>query len=136
MINIDTDTLKQLSAAAQTASNELEDAMALLMQVTTHEDWGCQEKVSINQLIDQNRSSISTLRDDTSRFTQAVEQVTEEFVQKESGISSLFESVESVLQAILSTPCETVHTGTWGGETSPIPIVDAGSLFETMGKES
>ena len=112
MIYIDTDTLKQLSHAARAATQELESAENLLRQVTSHWDWGCEEKVRINEYIDSNRSSIIKLRGDAANFTKAVEEVTNEFVQSETGISNLFGGVDGVLSRILSVPAEVVHMGT------------------------
>ena len=136
MIQIDTDVLRQLSNAARNASEELEEVAGLLLQITSHWDWGCQEKVEINEYIEANRSIISRLRQDSAHFTQVVEQVTAEFVQVETGISSLFEGVDSAISKILATPSEMVNiaeaalgtgmnTGSWNGAVSQIPVVDA-----------
>lgn len=141
MIQIDTDVLQDLSRAARTASEELESAAGLLLQITSHWDWGCQEKVDINRLIEINRSSISRLRQDSAQFTNAVQQVTNEFVQVESGISSLFEGVEGALGKILSVPAIAVHivtdavsTSAHTGGIEQIPMTDASSILNDLGK--
>lgn len=112
MIYIDTDTLKQLSHAAKSATEELINAENLLRQVTAHWDWGCEEKVQINNYIETNRNSIIKLRSDAASFTKVIEEITEEFVESESGIANLFGSVDNVLSRIISIPAEVVNMGT------------------------
>lgn len=123
MINIDTDILKQLSSAAKSANEELESASQILNQITTHRDWGCRERVTINAAIEENRKRMRALKEASNSFTAALSQVSEEFVQTESGIGEMFERVEELLGKIISIPAQTVAAS--AGSVQPsIPVSD------------
>ena len=109
MINIDTDNLKQASTAASSASDSLNDAAGLLLQITQHTDWVCPNRDKINEYIKTNRSLITDLLADAKSFDAAIQSVTDEFVSQESQISNLFEEVEELLANVLN-----VNTGTAG----------------------
>ena len=109
MINIDTDILKQASSAASSASDALNDAAGLLLQITQHNDWVCPNRDKINEYIRTNRQLMVNLLDDAKAFDKAIQEVTDEFVSQESQISNLFNEVEELLANILN-----VNTGTAG----------------------
>ena len=109
MINIDTDTLKQCSTAAKSATDQLNDAANIIMQITTHQDWECPNKDKINNYISTNRQLISQLVQDAANFDAVIKTVTDEFVQQESQISSMFEEIEELLASVLNVA--TVSTG-------------------------
>lgn len=113
MINIDTDNLKQASAAASSASDSLNDAAGLLLQITQHTDWVCPNRDKINEYIRTNRSLISDLLADAKSFDAAIQAVTDEFVAEESRINNLFEEVEELLANVLN-----VNTGAAGSISS------------------
>lgn len=138
MILIDTEVIKQLSAAAQSATAELESASQILSQITTHNDWGCKERETINAYIINNRKKMQDLMESSKNFTGALGQIAEEFVNTENSISDMFAGVENILRPILSIPvattCKTpdirigesiaggsgpINTGNWGGTYNP-----------------
>lgn len=114
MISVDTDVLKQLAQASQNANQELEAASQLLNQVTAHNDWGCKERVTINNYIQNSRTKMQALMESSRSFSSVMTQVMEEFVKTESGISDMFETVESWISKIISI---TVPAG--GVSTTP-----------------
>lgn len=112
MIVIDTDVLKGLSEAARSAEAQLAEAAQLLNQITEHHDWGCKERVVINEKISRIRSQIGKLFQDSQSFTSVLGQISDEFVSEENSISQMFEGVESLIGNILSVP---VETGSFSG---------------------
>lgn len=109
MINIDTDNLKQASSAASSASDSLNDAAGLLLQITQHTDWVCPNRDKINEYIRTNRSLMMNLLEDAKSFDKAIQEVTDEFISQESTLSKLFDEVEDLLSGILN-----VNTGIAG----------------------
>ena len=102
MINIDTDTLKQCSSAAKSATDNLNDAANIIMQITTHQDWVCPNKEKINNYILTNRQLMSQLVQDAASFDSTIQTVTDEFVDAEGKISSMFEEIEELLSGVLN----------------------------------
>ncbi len=110
MINIDTDTLKECSSAASNATAQLNDAANIIMQITTHNDWVCANKDKINGYITTNRQFMMQLVQDAKSFDNAIQQVTDSFVEEESKIGSMFEEIEELLAGVLNV--NTISTGT------------------------
>ena len=110
MIRIDTDNLKQASSAASSATAALNDAANIILQITTHQDWVCANKEKINGYITTNRSLISALVADAKSFDNAVQVVTDEFVEQESKIGNMFEEIEEELSKIMNV--NTAQSGT------------------------
>ena len=102
MINIDTDTLKQCSSAAKSATDNLNDAANIIMQITTHQDWVCANKEKINNYILTNRQLMNQLVQDAASFDSTIQTVTDQFVEEESKISNLFEEIEELLSGVLN----------------------------------
>lgn len=108
MISIDTDALIQAAQAARSAASQLQTASELLNRITTHDDWGCRERVTINEYIQSSRNMMNHLEISVMSFMDIITQVAREFVEAECGISDMFEGVESLLGNILSTGAGTV----------------------------
>lgn len=113
MINIDTDTLKQCSSAAKSATDNLNDAANIIMQITTHQDWVCANKEKINNYILTNRQLMNQLVQDAASFDSTIQTVTDQFVEEESKISNLFEEIEELLSGVLNVA--TVSAGSITG---------------------
>lgn len=102
MISIDTDALVQAAQAARSAAAQLQTASELLNRITTHDDWGCRERLIINEYIQSSRNMLNHLEFSAMSFTDIITQVAQGFVEAECGISDMFEGVESLLGNILS----------------------------------
>lgn len=102
MIQIDTDVLKELAVTAKSAANELESATQLLNQITTHNDWGCKERVVINEAIQKIKNNMKVLRESSDGFMNAAIHIAEEFVQTERKIPEMFEGLEALIGEILN----------------------------------
>lgn len=108
----DVEAVTQMTAACQTANNELQKAQDLLQEIKSHNDWGCKEKNTINDLVDDAKKTIRQLCESQSGFLQAVKAAEGELTGAEKSISGLFGGVESLLAKILSIPVkETVVIG-------------------------
>ena len=102
MIYIDTDHLQTLVLNLETANRQIDEATNLLLQITTHENWGCAERVQINEYILENRKMIQNLQSKATAFHNIVKQVTDEFVETEDSIGNMFGQLESMLAQFMS----------------------------------
>lgn len=102
MIQIDTEVLKQLSAAAKSATGELENAAQILNQITVHNDWGCKERYSINEAILKIKKNMATVRESSGGFTNIITLVADEFTTEEKKIAEMFEGLETLLGKFIS----------------------------------
>ena len=110
MIQIDTDVLKQLSVNAKSATDELITAGQILNQITTHNDWGCRERYTINEQILTIRKNMLRIGEYSNSFTNIITQVTDDFLIEEKKVAEMFEELESMIAGILSivSPIATV----------------------------
>ena len=101
MLDINTDSLKQMASIAASANTEIEQAVELLNRISTHDDWCCSERFQIIEGIQECKKTASGIMDSSNGFLLAIKTVMDEFLEKESGISRLFESVEGVIKKTL-----------------------------------
>ncbi len=108
MISIDTDVLRMLADSAGAANNELGEAAQILNQITQHNEWGCRERITINEQIQEIRRQIGRVWEASESFTSVLNQVSEEFMAEEAAVSQMFAGVESLLGKILSVPVSSI----------------------------
>ena len=101
MLDINTESLKQMASIAASANMEIEQAMELLNRITSHNDWCCSERYQINEGIQSCRSKALEIKDSSEGFLRAIRVVMGEFLEKEAGIVRLFENVEGVIKRAL-----------------------------------
>lgn len=118
MIDIETLIIKQLVRSAQLSCEEIGEAVGLLNQVTTHNDWGCRERIQINEYIQTNKTQIKQIQDAGHGYLNAVSEMATEFENLERDLPSMFESIESILGHILAVP--TVSSTPVGKKTKDI----------------
>lgn len=104
MINLDTERLEDLLERLAGAASRMDEAAQLLMQVTTHEDWGCPERHTINDFILRNRSEMQRAQADGHNFLAASRASAQNFIEAEQNIGAMFETLEGLLSGILSDP--------------------------------
>lgn len=123
MISIDTSIMRNLVVAATTANNAITDAMEVLNQISTHNDWACKEKDAINEYTNTNKNRIRQLQENSSSFLNAITGASTEFEATETSIVDMFSSVESIISNVLSITAATA--GASGGPLqqggSPLP---------------
>ena len=137
MIKIETDSMKDMVSLVDAANSEIDNVVELMGRVTTHDDWGCPERTEINEAISSAKNLVKVLQESNHGFLYAVQQALNEFLNKESGISKLFEGVEEFLKKALGIPVPSIVTGGISGAVSDllknipngiIDIVNGGSV--------
>lgn len=103
MINVDTDRLKEMVRTLDSANRRIDEATNVLMQITTHNNWGCAERHQINDYILQSRKMIQELQGRSDNFYNAMDQLAGQFVETENDIGNMFHNLESVISKILQT---------------------------------
>jgi chromosome segregation ATPase len=112
MININTDTLQDVMATLESATNSIDQAAAQLQRITTHTNWGCAERTRLNAAIQNNRKEIQRIQSASESFLNTAKSVSNELVSTESTISQMFSSVESALAQSLADPVASTSTNT------------------------
>ena len=102
MILIDTDLLLELAAAMHSANEQITDAVQYLNRTIEHNDWGCRERVSINENTARNKLSARSLQESSASFSNAVTYIANEFVIAEKSISDLFGDADAAISRVLS----------------------------------
>ncbi|MCM1244432.1 MAG: hypothetical protein NC293_02170 [Roseburia sp.] len=102
MIVIDTSLLRQLASTAKSTNEEIGEAVNLLQQVATHNNWGCAERHQINEFTQQNKNKIRQIQEAGTNFYHTILSVSNDFESLEKQFPSMFNEVDSVLGNILS----------------------------------
>lgn len=102
LISIDPENLKSVAQKAQNVNADIEVAMQLLNQISTHNDWNCKERKQINEYTSQNKNKIRILKENSDDFLNAVQQAAQDFQNTEKNLSTIFESVEETIKSVLS----------------------------------
>lgn len=136
MINLDTERLEGLLGRLSGAAFRMDEAAQLLMQVTTHEDWGCPERHTINDFILRNRSEMQRAQADGHSFLAASRASAQSFLEAEQSIGALFETLEGLLSGILADPVGKVggNVGALANQNVPGAIGQALSGLTGGGK--
>ena len=125
MISIDTEIMRQLVSACSAANDSINEAVDVLNRVTTHNDWGCKERDSINEYTNQNKNRIRVLQEKSRSFLNALTLVSQDFEGAETSISDMFSSLEGILGSVIAIPItgRPINTGTWGQIPTANPVV-------------
>lgn len=102
MINVDTETLKQMAALVETANREIDSAAATINKIPSHRDWCCWEKNQIDEYVQTSRKNMKSLQESTENLSSAVKLAMDQFIKKESEIATWFESVEEAISKALA----------------------------------
>lgn len=126
-IKIDPENLEQMSAVMESATDAIEEAVALMTQIVTHRDWTCKERYRINEQIEEIQKAVRLIMTMGSGFARAVRRVLKKFKEREERIRQLFETVEDMLRRLLGIKPE-------GGVTNSGTeiVTDGGSLQDTV----
>lgn len=110
-IKIDPENLEQMSAVMESATDAIEEAVALMTQIVAHRDWTCKERYRINEQIEEIQKAVRLIMTMGSGFAGAVRRVLKKFKEREDRFRQLFETVEDMFRRLLSI-------GPAGGVTS------------------
>lgn len=102
MIVVNTTLSLELVQTATSASHTITDALATLNRITTHDDWACKERDTINEYIITNKNRARQLQENMESFLNAIRQSALTFENVEASISDMFSNVDSLLSDILS----------------------------------
>ena len=83
MISIDTQLMRDLVSGCTSANDAIEEAVSALAAIPSHDDWGCREKVRINEYTIINKSKIQELKQNADSFLKVLKQVTHDFEEAE-----------------------------------------------------
>lgn len=133
MIYIDTDRLLEVMNTLEVANNSVDEANQYLMQITTHNNWGCKERYVINEYTLKCRQEARKIQESSNSFYQSAKQVAREFVETENGISKLFGTVESIIGKILSVSGK-IDAGIYS--SAMLGILNIGNFGEHTGNSS
>ena len=114
MIHIHTDELLAAVSSLRAANGEVEHASQHLQRITTHNDWTCKERYTINENAQNLRTGIQRLQEDTERYLQAASNAADAFVSEENGVKAMFVGVESIIGKLLSIGGSSIHQGSSG----------------------
>ena len=111
VLHIDTDLLKQAALAAKRANDNITQAMTLINQVTEHNDWQCSRRDQINEYARNNRAYIGKLQADAESFYNAVQTVSDRFVEREQQAANRSNSIDEKIGDIMSVsrPSSGIH---------------------------
>lgn len=122
IINLDTDLLKETVRICAVANEEIDTAVEELNRITIHNDWCCKERDAINDYTVSNKMKISHLQDCARSFLNVLTQVSDEFEERENTVSSMFDSVDSLIGTLL--------TASVGGVVSSVLKSSTGMIFQ------
>ena len=111
MISIDTQLMRDLVSGCTSANDAIEEAVSALAAIPSHDDWGCREKVRINEYTIINKSKIQELKQNADSFLKVLKQVTHDFEEAENSIADSASDVDSVLGPIISIPTPVFDSG-------------------------
>lgn len=135
IIKIDTDTLREVTNCARSATEMVDEATALMQRVVIHEDWTCRERDIINEYTMENRRRVQELQSFAGSLYQAVAASLAEFEALQEQTAASFGGVDGEIAAVLSlTPG--VISGGGGGTAAPAAAGSAllsGTMLESRG---
>ena len=100
ILEIDTDILRQSVTVAESANQQITDAMNMLNKISVHDDWNCPYRETLKERTLNNRAKISEIQSNSSNFYQAVKTSSERFDQAERDCISRQSIIESALETI------------------------------------
>lgn len=86
MISLDTELMKTLVEGCVTANNNIDDAVAALTGIVSHNDWGCKEKTKIDEYTNTNKNKVLHLQESSDNFLKVLRQVTIDFEEAEKSV--------------------------------------------------
>lgn len=102
IIDINPDTMTQIASSISGAHDAVEQASSILHSITTHQDWNCKERDTINEDIIANAKTVLNINERMTHFGNVMRTVAEQFVTDESSISAMFENVDTIIGGLLT----------------------------------
>lgn len=102
MIYVDTDAMLELASVMRSANEQITEAVQLLNRTVEHNDWGCRERVAINENTVRNKQNARVLQEASASFSNAVSYAANEFVIAERSISDLVSGIDEAVGNVIS----------------------------------
>lgn len=115
IIELDTETLRQVTESARGASESVNTATEIMNRVTTHEDWACSERDLINEYITNNRRRIQELQTCADILYRAIASVLSQFESAQEETAASFGGVDSLISTVLSKTPGVISSGASSG---------------------
>ena len=102
IISIDTEVLSSVASLARSINEEISQISEIMKRVTTHDDWNCKERDSINEAIANNRSAQANLQEISEDFARSLTSISEQFLEAERTLPSKFQHIDSLIGQAVS----------------------------------
>lgn len=111
-IKIDPENLETMSVIMENATDAMDEAVQLMLQIVTHRDWTCRERYTINDKIEEIQKAVKLILEWGGSFSKIVRQVLKRLKEKEKRISGIFETIDSIIGRIIGIkPSTIIETG-------------------------
>ena len=110
MIEIDTSLQKQIVSEMDKACVGLDDAVAALNRVKTHNDWKCKEREIINSNIENSKRSVKRLQSHGEGYCRVLHEAADELENRESSMISSMFNIDTTIADILSVVSKVTPT--------------------------
>ena len=97
IISIDTEVLSSVASLARSINEEISQISEIMKRVTTHDDWNCKERDSINDAITNNRNAQVNLQEISEDFARSLTSISEQFLEAERSLPSKFQHIDSLI---------------------------------------
>ena len=104
MISINTEAMRHLVDTCAAANDAIEEAVAALTGITTHDDWGCREKDAINEYTTTNKKKILHIQECSTSFLRVLRSVTQDFESTESSLADMGSTVDASIGPVVQQP--------------------------------
>ncbi len=111
MILLDTEQIKQMVSLVETANEEIDEVVACLGQITSHNDWQCWERGKINECVDACKKDVNRLQESGTGLGRSVRMALEQICKKESEIGTWFQSVDDLVRSLIAIHAASLNTG-------------------------
>lgn len=107
-IKIDPENLETMSVIMENATDAMDEAVQLMLQIVTHRDWTCRERYTINEKIEEIQKAVKLILEWGGSFAKVVRQVLKRLKEKEKRISGIFETIDSIIGRIIGIKPSTI----------------------------
>lgn len=123
LISVDIELMNELADLANAVCEELTEANACFTSVTTHDDWNCSERDTINDIIIHCKQFAEELREGSQSFSASIRKASDTFNEFEHRNPQALQEVHSAIERTLSvyTPVHWIMVGPGGRHPMPKP---------------
>ena len=101
-LDIDTEKLRAGVTSAKRTKEAITEAVKLLNQIETHDDWICVERTKINKSMEENCKTAEDIQNASAAFYNAIDQASLKFDEEEQKSISRTNQLDEWLGQIIS----------------------------------